>query len=53
MTEELGVDKNKEEGFPGMYLDGEKVPWSEGDGPEKEGRGQVQVMFCLVVNKRT
>ena len=45
MEKGLGVKKTKERSLPGMYLDGEKVPWPKGDGQGREGSGGVQVVF--------
>jgi hypothetical protein len=47
------VKESKGESIPEMYLDGGDEPWPKGGGQERGGRGRVQVVFCLVVNKRT
>jgi len=53
VPEELGMKKSEEEYLPAMYLDWEEGPRPRMGGWEKGGRGQVQVVFCLAVNKRT
>jgi hypothetical protein len=53
MLEGLWINKSNEHSLPDLYINEGEWPRPKLGGQGKAGRGRVQVVFCLVVNKGT